>query len=218
MTPTPLATSRRFPDAATASSVGWIRRRWRSLRPCLASRHGGGRSQALLVAALAVAAAPLRALWSERATTVVATDAQARERYLRAQFFYLRRAPGDLDIARRYFLEAVAIDPGYARAWAGLAGVYSIETNEGRRPPGAGFSLARRAATMADEPLGLAEVGVVAQVDVPSRLERLHAGVEPSSGLGLEVAQVLTDLRDAALVGQRAVAGHPSETPGALRT
>jgi len=61
-------------------------------------------------------------------------DAQAHERFLSAQFFYHRRAPGDIDLAQQYYEESVSIDPGYARAWAGLAGVYGIQFSEGEVP------------------------------------------------------------------------------------
>ncbi len=58
--------------------------------------------------------------------TVTAVNPKAHESYLKGQYFFRRRAPGDVELARRYYEEAVAIDPGYARAWAALAGVYSF--------------------------------------------------------------------------------------------
>jgi DNA-binding winged helix-turn-helix (wHTH) protein/Tfp pilus assembly protein PilF len=153
----------------------------------------------LLVATLAVAATTvlLRAPWSERAATLAEPDARAQERYLRAEYFYLRRGPGDLELARRYFQEAVAIDPGYARAWVGLAGVYSIEANEGRRPSGEGFALARQAATQALElDPELAEAHVRLATDrwragdpqgARESLDRALA-IEPDNALALSVA------------------------------
>jgi len=51
---------------------------------------------------------------------------EAYERFLQGQFFYNRRAPGDIDRSVSYYKEAVAIDPRYARAWANLAGAYSL--------------------------------------------------------------------------------------------
>ena len=51
---------------------------------------------------------------------------EAYERFLQAEFFYHRRAPGDIERSAKYYEEAVAIDPGYARAWAALAGAYSM--------------------------------------------------------------------------------------------
>lgn len=50
----------------------------------------------------------------------------AHESFLRGRFFYYRRAPGDVERSVVYFKEALAIDPDYARAWAALAGAYSL--------------------------------------------------------------------------------------------
>ena len=50
----------------------------------------------------------------------------AHEQFLQGQFFYNRRAPGDIERAVKHYEEAVAIDPDYARAWAALAGAYSM--------------------------------------------------------------------------------------------
>ncbi|MGH8224390.1 MAG: winged helix-turn-helix domain-containing protein, partial [Woeseiaceae bacterium] len=51
---------------------------------------------------------------------------EAYERFLQGQFFYHRRAPGDIERSVKYYEEAVAIDPQYARTWAALAGAYSL--------------------------------------------------------------------------------------------
>lgn len=53
-------------------------------------------------------------------------SAEAHEQFLQGQFFYNRRAPGDIERAVKYYEEAVAIDPDYARAWAALAGAYGL--------------------------------------------------------------------------------------------
>lgn len=50
---------------------------------------------------------------------------EAYENYLQAEYFFNRRAIGDVERSVPYFKESVAIDPHYARAWAGLAGAYS---------------------------------------------------------------------------------------------
>ena len=50
----------------------------------------------------------------------------AYERFLQGQFHYNRRSPGDIERAVQYYEQAVALDPAYARAWAALAGGYSI--------------------------------------------------------------------------------------------
>ena len=59
-------------------------------------------------------------------------NAAAYESFLQGQFFYHRRASGDFERAVRYFERAVALDPGYARAWAALSGAYGFLVEPGR--------------------------------------------------------------------------------------
>lgn len=53
-------------------------------------------------------------------------NAQAFERYLQGKYFFNRRGESDIARAQEYFEQALQIDPDYARAWAGLAGVYHL--------------------------------------------------------------------------------------------
>ena len=53
-------------------------------------------------------------------------SAVAFERYLQGKYFLNRRGDADVARAQEYFQQALQVDPDYARAWAGLAGVYSI--------------------------------------------------------------------------------------------
>ncbi len=96
-----------------------------------------------------------------RAPSSVSANPQAQERYLRARHFLQRRTPGDVERARQYFAESLAIDPGFARAWAGLASACWIDTIEGRLPQQQGLSRVRQAAerALAIDP-GLAEAHV----------------------------------------------------------
>jgi TolB-like protein/DNA-binding winged helix-turn-helix (wHTH) protein/Tfp pilus assembly protein PilF len=57
----------------------------------------------------------------------------AYERFLQGQFFFKRRSPGDVARAAKYFEDAVAIDPGFARAWAALSGACGILAWDGDR-------------------------------------------------------------------------------------
>jgi TolB-like protein/DNA-binding winged helix-turn-helix (wHTH) protein len=56
---------------------------------------------------------------------------EAYESFLRGEFFYYRRAPGDVERAVTYYEEAVSADPRYARAWAALSGAYRFLAWEG---------------------------------------------------------------------------------------
>lgn len=62
---------------------------------------------------------------------------QAYESYLRGRHLFNRRSGSDLVNAKTSFEEAVRIDPGYARAWAALAGVYLVTHYEGPELPDA---------------------------------------------------------------------------------
>ena len=55
------------------------------------------------------------------------TSGVAFEHYLQGRYFFNRRGDADLARSREYFEHALQIDPQYARAWAGLAGVYQIK-------------------------------------------------------------------------------------------
>lgn len=81
--------------------------------------------------ASSVATALSIALGETRKRGAAPTSAEAYDLFLQGEYFYNRRAPGDLQRAARYYDDALAIDPGYARAWAALAGVYSMLAYEG---------------------------------------------------------------------------------------
>ena len=82
-----------------------------------------------------IAAAVADALQAKMASGVQPTlappiNTQAYEHFLRGQFFFGRRAPGDLDKALNSYQAALAIDPKYARAWAGVAAVSFVQTGD----------------------------------------------------------------------------------------
>jgi TolB-like protein/DNA-binding winged helix-turn-helix (wHTH) protein len=64
---------------------------------------------------------------------VQTANATAFESYLQGKYFFNRRGESDLARAQDYFHQALQADPNYARAWAGLAGVYTITKD--REPP-----------------------------------------------------------------------------------
>jgi len=53
-------------------------------------------------------------------------NVDALVRFAQGEHFYSRRAPGDVERAVAAYTDAVTLDPGYARAWAALAGAYSF--------------------------------------------------------------------------------------------
>ncbi len=114
----------------------------------------------VVVAGVEPSAEPLQNLSVANATAVASSPVvpQASERYARGRHLLQRRAPGDVARSLQNFTEAVAIDPNFARAWAGLASAYWIETVEGRLPFPQGLSKLRAAAERALElDPGLAE-------------------------------------------------------------
>ena len=58
----------------------------------------------------------------------------AHNLFLQGQHFYDRRGPGDVERSVQNYERALAIDPGYAKAWAALAGAYSLLAYEGGMP------------------------------------------------------------------------------------
>jgi TolB-like protein/DNA-binding winged helix-turn-helix (wHTH) protein/thioredoxin-like negative regulator of GroEL len=76
-------------------------------------------------------------------------DARVYEHLFRARFFFQRRAPGDLERARQSYEQAIAIDPDFAPAWAGLAGVHWISIASEATPLAAGREQVRTAALRA---------------------------------------------------------------------
>ena len=80
------------------------------------------------IAAAVATALSARLAGTERAESV---DHDAYEAFLKGESLYNRRAPGDVAQAARYYQQALAIEPGFARAWAALAGAYSLMAYEG---------------------------------------------------------------------------------------
>jgi tetratricopeptide (TPR) repeat protein len=88
------------------------------------------------------------------------SSTQAYERYLQGRHLFQRRSAPDLPRAKTYFEEAVQIEPGYARAWAALAGVYFVAHFEDLKLPDAASKwreAAQRAVALAP---GMAEANI----------------------------------------------------------
>ena len=63
------------------------------------------------------------------------TDITAHGHCLKGSLFFKRRAEGDLELAEEHFKTALKIDPEFATAWVGLAGVYSVAMGDSNRDP-----------------------------------------------------------------------------------
>ncbi len=70
-------------------------------------------------------------------------NTEAYEAYLQGRYFLKRGSGEDLEKALGYFSEAVALDSGYALAWAWLASAHSIQATLGYVPLGEGIEKAR---------------------------------------------------------------------------
>ena len=58
----------------------------------------------------------------------------AYQSFLQGEFFFNRRAPGDIERSVKSYESAVSLEPGYARAWAALSRAYSLLADGGAVP------------------------------------------------------------------------------------
>jgi len=95
---------------------------------------------------------------------------EAYEAYLKGRFHMQRRTRSDLDVALEYFEVALAKDPGYAAAYAGIAIVWNLRSFTGYVAPSEATPKAKAAAVKAlelDGTLALAHavLGGIARAD-----------------------------------------------------
>ncbi|HTP99709.1 MAG TPA: adenylate/guanylate cyclase domain-containing protein [Casimicrobiaceae bacterium] len=74
------------------------------------------------------------------------SDAEAYQLYLQGRYFADRHAEEDTQRAIAYFRQAIAVDPGYALAWAHLARAYADQAAYAWAPYAESFARAREAA------------------------------------------------------------------------
>jgi len=77
------------------------------------------------------------------------SSAQAYELYLKGRFFWGKRTKIGLEQGIQYFQQAIAVDPNYALAYAGLADCYNLLDDWGQTAPRDSFPRARAAAEKA---------------------------------------------------------------------
>ncbi|MGC1416430.1 MAG: winged helix-turn-helix domain-containing protein [Candidatus Acidiferrum sp.] len=68
---------------------------------------------------------------------------EAFDAYLQGYYFYQRRTAKDVDMAAKYYEQAVQLDPSYALAWVGLSRAHYWQANAGVVSTGEGQRLAR---------------------------------------------------------------------------
>jgi serine/threonine-protein kinase len=105
-------------------------------------------ARAVVVALRVHLSGAARAALSNRSTE----NPEAHDLYLKGRYFWNQRgANGPVVLGRAigFFQQAIALDSGYARAWAGLADAYSMLPAFGNAPPGEAFARARAAAERA---------------------------------------------------------------------
>ena len=78
-------------------------------------------------------------------------DDAAYDFYLKGQYHFNKRTVPGFQEAIRYFEQALAEDPGYARAWAGMADSWALMAGYGGRPQSEYMAKARGAALKAVE-------------------------------------------------------------------
>ncbi len=83
---------------------------------------------------------------AERVGNAEPRHPEAYRTYLEGRFFWNRRTPTDLQRAIEHFEHAIALDPSFAMAYAGLADAYSILLDYGLIAPEDGLPPAREAA------------------------------------------------------------------------
>ena len=83
------------------------------------------------------------------APTVQATDPEAYALALQARYVARKLTPDAFEKSIALIDQALAIDPDYAAAWAGLAEAYEKQAGKGLRPFDEGYTLAREAANQA---------------------------------------------------------------------
>jgi eukaryotic-like serine/threonine-protein kinase len=63
------------------------------------------------------------------------TNPEAYQLYLKGRFFWNKRTKADIQRSIEYFNQAIALDPVYALAYAGLADAYQVLPNHTNNPP-----------------------------------------------------------------------------------
>jgi tetratricopeptide (TPR) repeat protein len=86
-----------------------------------------------------------------KAAGVHPSNPRAQDLYLQGRYYWDKRTPADLNKALTYFQQAIAVDPGYAQAYVGLADCYNLLREYAVMPEGEAYPKAIAAAKKAIE-------------------------------------------------------------------
>jgi TolB-like protein/Tfp pilus assembly protein PilF len=84
-------------------------------------------------------------LLGEKRTAPETRNGEAYNAVLMARYFYGQPTRENLAKAVGYYEQAVKLDPGFARAWAGLGATYAFQAGNGYISPEEGYDLAKTA-------------------------------------------------------------------------
>ncbi|HRI02374.1 MAG TPA: tetratricopeptide repeat protein [Pyrinomonadaceae bacterium] len=93
----------------------------------------------------------LTATEQERVTKTKTASSEAQQLYLKGRFHWNKRAAADLQKAKEYFQQAIAADPNYALAYAGLADTLALMPYYGNFRPSEYMPMAKQSAQKALE-------------------------------------------------------------------
>jgi len=93
----------------------------------------------------------LTATEQERVSKTNTTSSEAQQLYLKGRFHWNKRTTEDFQKAREYFQQAIAADPKYALAYAGLSDTLALMPYYGAFRPSEYMQLAKQAARKAFE-------------------------------------------------------------------
>ncbi|HJQ22627.1 MAG TPA: tetratricopeptide repeat protein [Blastocatellia bacterium] len=125
-----------------------------------------------------------------RLTKRYTEDPEAYQLYLKGRYFWNKRIKGGFKKAIDYFNRAVALDPDYALAYAGLADCYAVLSWYSLMAPALAFSKARTAAlraleiddTLAEAHTALAAVKQCYEWDWPAAEREFRRAIELNPG------------------------------------
>lgn len=132
---------------------------------------------------------------------IQATNPEAYALVLQARYLVLQYTPDAFERAIGLLKTALALDPGYAAAWAGLARAYRRQTGQGLRPYDKGYPLAREAAleALALDPTNALAHGILGGLSVIFDRDFAAAVRHYERALAAEPASTVT-LNSAALM------------------